>query len=93
MELTLHLVGGDVASSSTESVELLTVATSKQRHFVLKKVGARKGGIMEVRCLIPNMENNFFCPWPRRHIRYTSNFYAIFIYKLCLTFTLTVDHP
>ena len=51
-ELTLHLVGGDVASSSTESVELLvtgTLTTSKQ-HLVLKKAGTRKGGIMEVSC-------------------------------------------
>lgn len=50
-ELTLHLVGGDVASSSTESVELLVTGTltASKQHLVLKKTGTRKGGIMEAR--------------------------------------------
>lgn len=50
-ELMVHLVGGDVASSSMESVELMISLPkeAKQKHFVLQKAGTRKGGIMEIR--------------------------------------------
>eukprot|EP00434_Breviolum_minutum_P035602 symbB.v1.2.031516.t1/scaffold3666.1/size52310/2 len=49
-ELMVHLVGGDVASSSMESVELMiSIPEVKQKHFVLQKAGTRKGGIMEIR--------------------------------------------
>ena len=46
----MHLVGGDVASSSMESVELMISLpkVAKQKHFVLQKAGTRKGGIMEI---------------------------------------------
>ncbi|OLP79070.1 hypothetical protein AK812_SmicGene40683 [Symbiodinium microadriaticum] len=49
--LSLVLVGGDVAASSTESVELLIgrQADGHTRHFVLPKAAARKGGILEIR--------------------------------------------
>ncbi|CAE7256509.1 unnamed protein product [Symbiodinium necroappetens] len=49
--LSLVLVGGDVAASSTESVELLIgrQAEGHTRHFVLPKAAARKGGILEIR--------------------------------------------
>ncbi|CAE7737929.1 unnamed protein product [Symbiodinium sp. CCMP2456] len=48
--LSLVLVGGDVAASSTESVELLIgrQAEGHTRHFVLPKAAARKGGILEI---------------------------------------------
>lgn len=49
-ELMVHLVGGDVASSSMESVELMiSIPEVKQKHFVLQKAGTRKGGIMKIR--------------------------------------------
>ena len=49
----VHLVGGDVASSSMESVELMiSIPEVKQKHFVLQKAGTRKGGIMEISSLI-----------------------------------------
>ena len=52
-ELMVHLVGGDVASSSMESVELMiSIPEVKQKHFVLQKAGTRKGGIMKISSLI-----------------------------------------
>lgn len=52
-KLMVHLVGGDVASSSMESVELMiSIPEVKQKHFVLQKAGTRKGGIMEISSLI-----------------------------------------
>ena len=41
-----------MASSSTESVELLVTGTltASKQHLVLKKTGTRKGGIMEASC-------------------------------------------
>ena len=56
-ELLVHLVGGDVASSSMESVELMISIPKKavkQKHFVLTKAGTRKGGIMEISNLTTN---------------------------------------
>ncbi|CAK9052145.1 unnamed protein product [Durusdinium trenchii] len=48
-ELQLHLVGGDVAASSTESVELTLSTKDKRKSFVLMKHNALKGGILEIR--------------------------------------------
>lgn len=49
----VHLVGGDVASSSMESVELMiSIPEVKQKHFVLQKACTRKGGIMKISSLI-----------------------------------------
>ncbi|CAJ1427278.1 unnamed protein product [Effrenium voratum] len=48
-ELTLSLDGGDVAASSTESVELLINSSDGKRHFVLPKTGSGTGGLLKVR--------------------------------------------
>ncbi|CAE7206923.1 unnamed protein product [Symbiodinium natans] len=60
----LELLGGDVAASSTESVELLVGREVGQtKHFVLPKAGARKGGVLELRTdeeLLGGVGDSFF---------------------------------